>query len=201
MSSNRALRLLQGYAFKLPQGLPDNLPYDDAFATEFKGWAHEAGLIPRQAAVIHDKFALRAAKAFQDAEAAKTQRVAQAHRDIQAKWGEEGSVAYNRELEFASRALRKLGLVEGFKAAGMMMPNGMVADASVALAMANVGKTMFAEDSLHGEPGNLTAKNPWKEGQEDLSEQGRIFKANPEQAKALVIAAGKNPETELYHRR
>jgi hypothetical protein len=187
-----------GYEFKLPQGVPDNLPYDDGFATEFKGWAHEADLLPRQAQAIHDKFALRVAKQITDQQAALTKKIGDAHREIQAKWGEEGTAGYKRSLEMAARAIRNLGLEPAYKAAGLLTPDGMITDAKVAFSLADVGKAMFAEDSAHGGPGHLTANNPWADGKINLGEQGRILKENPDQARALIVAAGKDPEKELY---
>jgi hypothetical protein len=52
-----------------------------------------------------------------------------------------------------------------------------------------------------GSPGHFTQANPWKDGQENLSEQGRIHRENPDLARSLIIAAGKDPEKALFKNR
>lgn len=186
------------YSFKLPEGVPDNFPYDDAFATEFKNTAHVAGLLPKQAGEIHDWFVKRSAEQLATASTTQASAVSKAHQAITGKFGEEGTVGYKRAVELMARAIRKLNLREAYQAAGIVTPTGEIANADVAFSLHEIGKSMFTEDEAGGEPGHLTMKNPWKEGQENLTEQGRIAKSNPEQARALVIAAGKDPNKELY---
>lgn len=186
------------YSFKLPEGVPDNFPYDDAFATEFKNAAHAASLVPSQAAGIHDWFVKRSAEQMATASTTQTAAVSKAHQAITAKFGEESTVGYKRAVELMGRAIRKLNLRAPYQAAGIVTPAGEIANADVAFSLHEIGKAMFAEDNADGNPGQLTTANPWKEGQENLTEQGRIAKEHPEQARALVIAAGKDPDKALY---
>ena len=43
--------------FKRPEGLPENLPYNDELAAAARPWMAEAGLTKAQAQTVHDKFA------------------------------------------------------------------------------------------------------------------------------------------------
>lgn len=191
-----------GYAFKLPSAVPADFPYDDAFATEYKVWAHDADLIPSQAQTIHDKFVERAARQLTEAQAAMAAKVNNAHVQIVSKWGHPDSVGYKRNVDMAGRALRKLGLGDTFKAAGLLTARGEIADAKLADALVTIGEGLYAEgDGGGGDPGSMTANNPWADGKENITEQGRILRENPDLANTLVRAAGKDPEKVLFKRR
>tara|TARA_B100001093_G_scaffold308603_1_gene294477 strand:- start:37 stop:792 length:756 start_codon:yes stop_codon:yes gene_type:complete len=51
---------------------------------------------------------------------------------------------------------------------------------------ANVGIGARGSSDINSEP------NPWQEGKENLTEQGRIWKESPDKARRLAAAAGKN---------
>jgi hypothetical protein len=190
------------YAFKLPQGVPENFPYDDAFATEYKNWSHEADLSPRQAQHLHDKFVQRFAKQMDEAQEGMKRRVGSAHQEILAKWGPTDGEGYIKNIGHAKAGLRGLGLAETFKAAGLIDAGGNIADSKLAFALATVGEGLFQEDRMHGGgPGHFTNANPWKDGQENLTEQGRIARENPDLARSLIKAAGKDPEKALFKNR
>lgn len=190
------------YAFKLPQGVPENFPYDDAFATEYKNWSHEADLSPRQAQHLHDKFVQRFAKQMDDAHEGMKRRVGTAHQEILAKWGPTDGEGYIKNIGHAKAGLRGLGLAETFKAAGLIDQGGNIADAKLAFALATVGEGLFREDEMRGgSPGHFTNANPWKDGQENLTEQGRIARENPDLARSLIKAAGKDPDKALFKNR
>jgi len=186
------------YKFKLPQGVKDNFPYDDAFATEYKNWSHEAGLSPSQAQTLHDKFVLRSQAQMDAANEGMARRVGSAHQEIVAKWGPTDSAGYKDNLGHAKAGLKGLGLNDVFKAAGLIAQDGSIADAKLAFALAKVGEGLYREDGLGGAPGHLTESNPWKDGQENLSEQGRIQRENPELARSLIISAGKDPDKAIW---
>lgn len=190
------------YAFRLPQGVQENFPYDDAFATEYKNWAHEADLSPRQAQHVHDRFVQRFDKQLKDSEEGMKRKVGTAHQEILSKWGPTDSDGYKSNLDHAKAGLRGLGLSDTFKAAGLIDQNGSIADAKLAFALATVGEGLYREDRLRGGgPGSFTNANPWKDGQENLTEQGRITRENPELARSLIQAAGKDPEKALFKNR
>jgi hypothetical protein len=187
-----------GYAFKLPQGLPSDFPYDEVSATKFKNWSHKAGLAPWQSQSIHDDFVADAAASMANQGAQLRTRVQAAHSQIVNQWGSPDSAGYKRNVDMAGRAVRKLNLVGTFKGSGLMTASGEITDANLAFALAKVGEGLYAEDRNHGGPGNLTEKNPWKEGQENLTEQGRLVRSDPELAKTLIRAAGKDPDKILF---
>lgn len=186
------------YTLKLPQGVQENFPYDDAFATEYKTWSHEAGLSPHQAQSLHDKFVLRTQKQMNDAWTDQQRKIGSAHQEIVAKWGPVEGTGYTEGVSHAAAALNGLGLRDTFKGAGLLTQDGKITDAKLAFALATVGAGLFREDASRGAPGHLTANNPWKDGQENLTEQGRILKQNPDLAKSLILAAGKDPNKVLY---
>ena len=190
------------YVFRLPQGVSDKFPYDDAFATDYKNWSHEADLSPRQAQLLHDRFVQRAAKQMDTAQEGMLRKVGTAHQEILSKWGPTDSAGYKNNLDHAKAGLRGLGLSDTFKAAGLIDQNGSIADAKLAFALATVGEGLFQEDRLRGGgPGSLTQSNPWKDGQENLSEQGRLVREHPELARSLIQAAGKDPDKALFKNR
>lgn len=187
-----------GYEFKLPAALPEGLPYDDQSATEFKVWSHEAGLAPWQAQIIHDRFVEKQVKLLNGSAEQSGTKVIAAHSDIVKKWGPTDSPGYKTNVKHASRALSQLGLSETFRTHGLLSTNGEVTDAKLAFALSTIGEGLYKEDGRFGGPGALTQANPWKDGQENLSEQGRIARNEPELAKTLIQAAGKDPAKVLY---
>lgn len=190
------------YVLRLPQGVSDKFPYDDAFATEYKNWSHEADLSPRQAQLLHDRFVQRSAKQMDTMQEGMARKVGTAHQEILSKWGPVDSAGYKDNLDHAKSGLRGLGLSDTFKAAGLIDQNGSIADAKLAFALATVGEGLFQEDRLRGGgPGSLTQSNPWKDGQENLSEQGRLVREHPELARSLIQAAGKDPDKALFKNR
>lgn len=190
------------YTFRLPQGVQENFPYDDAFATEYKNWAHEADLSPRQAQQIHDRFVQRFDRQLKDSEDGMKRKVGTAHQEILSKWGPTDSDGYKNNLEHAKVGLRGLGLTDTFKAHSLIDQNGSIADAKLAFALATVGEGLYREGRLvGGAPGSFTNSNPWKDGQENLTEQGRITRENPDLARSLIQAAGKDPEKALFRNR
>jgi len=190
------------YSFKLPDGVKENFPYDDAFATEYKNWSFEAGLSPRQAQSVHDKFVLRFQSQLEAGVEQMKRNVGTAHQEILATWGPVESDGYKQNLAHAKAGLKGLGLQDTFKAAGLIAQDGSIANAKLAFALATVGEGLYREDSARGGgPGHFTTTNPWKEGQENLGEQGRIHRENPELARSLIIAAGKDPDKALFKNR
>lgn len=187
-----------GYKFKMPGELPPEMPYDDLSATKFKSWSHQAGLNSRQASLLHDAYIKDRLDDLKQVRERTQQQVGEAHQAIVKKWGPPESETYKRNLELAKRAVRKQGLTESLKARGILDDKGNITDAGFAFHFASVGQGLYAEDNIHGEPGALTESNPWKAGQENLTEQGRITRRDPALAEALIRAAGKDPAKELY---
>lgn len=180
------------YEFKRPEGLPADLPYDEALAGNFKTWAHGAGLNGQQAQTLHDQFALAQAEQAK-AHVTKLSKAVEDTADALVKdWGPQDSEGFKSKHEMANRALKKLGLVESFQKSGIILQDGALTDHALAKAFAAIGEKMFSEDSIDGDavPGG---KNPFKDGSYNLTEIMALVKSDPDQARRLAREAGKDP--------
>lgn len=183
-----------GYKFSLPSDLPENLPYDAASATEFSNWAHEAGLNQKQAQAIHDNFVRMTARQIEAHQAKEAELSQAAHTEIVREWGLPDTDQYRRNQEMANRAIRQLGLSDELKGIGALTAEGDVKAPKLAMALSKVGHQLFSEDTLYGGPSYQ--KNPWSDGQDfSMAAQGQIIRSNPDQARALIRQAGKDPKT------
>ena len=181
------------YALKLDaSAVPEGFPYDEASAVEFRNWAHEAGLSPKQAQTLHDKFVASQAAGFTAQVAETGKRAETAHRDLVGKWGDAESEGYKRNVELASRASEQLGLTKALQSVGALSTQGEVLNADIFLALAKVGKELYAEDKM-ATNANGMVNNPWAAGKVNLTEQGRILRSDPKLAKSLMVGAGVNP--------
>jgi hypothetical protein len=183
-----------GYQFTIPEGVPENMPYDGNFAMEFKNWAHGSGLSPRQANELHGNYVKAvAAQVAQQAEA-RNIAIAKAHSEIVKEWGEPESEGYKRNLEMSRRAMTQLGLREDLTTAGIIdAQSGMITSAKVAKALARVGARMFAEDTMYSGPASM-GKNPFTEKEFNMTEQSLLIRNDPAKAATLIRAAGEKPE-------
>lgn len=183
------------YEFKRPKDLPSDLPYDEALAGSFKTWAHQAGLNGRQAQTLHDQFALAQAEQAKAHVTALTKAVETTADALVKEWGPQDSEGFKTKHEMANRALKKLGLVESFKKAGIIMHDGALTDPALAMALSQVGDKMFAEDRIDGgdTPGG---KNPFdkKKGTFNLTEITALVKSDPDKARRLAREAGEDPD-------
>lgn len=185
----------EGYEFKLPEGLPENFPYDGKNAVEFKNWAHAAGLTPRQAQAVHDQFVKHTATTVAAMAEANSKAAQTAHESLVKVWGDPESTTYKRNQELANRAIRQQGgeeLVSELKAINALGPNGEVKTPRLAMALAKIGESLYAEDTLFGGPSQ--GPNPFLEKSENLTEQGKIIRNDPDHARALIRAAGLKPQ-------
>jgi hypothetical protein len=174
--------------------LPAEMPYDETFAVEFRNWAHEAGLNARQVQLMHDRYTAKFADGFKQHASKLVSEQETAHRELTAKWGDKQSESYKREVELMSRAARNLGIADALKQGGLITADGGIRNAALALALARVGKELFAEDSFAtGDGGALS--NPWDMRSVNVTEQGRLVRSDPNKARALIRAAGRDPAT------
>ena len=180
-----------GYVFQLPQGVPENLPYDSNFATEFKSMAHTAGLSPRQAQIIHDGYVQKTAAQVGALQEQADARVEAAQQTIMKEWGAVDSDSYRRQVELARRTIKQFDLADSFVKAGLMEPGtGAVTDPKVAFAMARAGSKMFAEDAMFSGPG-AGIENPFSDKTANMTQQSLLIKNDPHRAASLIRAAGK----------
>lgn len=187
----------EAYELPRPSNIPENLPYDAGTADEFKNWAHEAGLTPRQAAAIHNKYMERWASEYAANEARKDEAGSKAHEELVQVWGDPNSEKYKRNTSLATRAIEKLGgdsLLRELKQIGVLDERtNAVLTPRLAVALAAVGNQLYAEDKdlFRGE---TTGANPFSDKTRNETEQGRIITENPVRAKALIRQAGIDPK-------
>lgn len=184
-----------GYEYRMPEGLSDNFAYDEALAVESRNWAHEAGLTPRQADIMHGKMVQYTDALQKQHDDAMLKAEGEAHRDLIREWGDADTEGYKRNVEMAARAARNLGVMDDLTKAGMIAPDGGIRSATLAKALAKVGTTMFGEDSVLTGGGGVL-KNPFSSGDSfNLTEQGKILRSDPKKAASLIRAAGQDPAT------
>lgn len=183
------------YELKLnTETVPQDFPYDETSAIEFRKWAHEAGLTPAQAQSLHDKFVGYQAQSFTASREALAKAEGDAHRAIVGEWGDPDTSGYRQNVEYLSRAVSQLGIKESLVKGGLVSGDGAVLDSKLAFALAKVGKELYGEDSV-ATNANGVLKNPFSDENFNLTEQGRLVREDPRKAAALMRAAGKNPAT------
>lgn len=182
--------------FKRPDGLPENLPYSDELAAASKAWAVEAGATPKVAQAYHDKYVGYMAEQAKAAQVALAKSVEDTHTELVKDWGPVDSDGFKQKLEVSNRALKKLGLVDAYKAKGILLPDGTLTDPQIARAFNAVGEAMFKEDTIEG--GNAqSGQNPFKRnaaGDRNISAISALVKSDPQRARRLAIEAGENPD-------
>jgi len=139
----------EAYEFALPEGLPENLPYDGESAARYKQWSHAAGLSPKQAQTLHDAFVRDQAEHYAAHAAAFIARGERAHGELTRAWGDKGSAAYTENLHFADRFIRNNGgdeLLGELKENGLVSKEGVVLSPNLAKALAKAGRALYAED-------------------------------------------------------
>jgi len=182
--------------FKRPEGLPEDLPYNDELAAASKSWMTEAKLSPAQAQAMHDKFAGYMAEMATAQQQEIARSVETTHDDLVKEWGPQSSEGFKEKLELANRAMKKLGLVDPYKAKGILLPDGSLTEPTIAKAFAEIGGAMFKEDTL-GDEGGAVRGNPFKKdasGQRNMTAISSLIKSDPERAKRLAREAGEDPE-------
>ncbi len=186
-----------GYDFKIPSDLPPDLPYSAEFAAASKAWMHKAGLSPSQAQAIHDDFVRDAARqqAAQAAEAQQVvaQRVTATHDDLVKAWGPQDSEGFKKKHALADIAIKKLGLVDGFKETGFLLEDGTLIHPQLAKAFAEIGEKMFGEDTIDLSGNIPEGGNPFKKdakGNRNVTAISALVRNDPDRAKRLCQEAG-----------
>ena len=183
------------YEFKMPAGLSENFPYDEGSVTAFAQWAHEAGLSGRQAQGLHDRFVHYLNAQFVSSVDAHEDGVAEAHGEIIDQWGEPSTEKYRRNVELADRALRELGgdgLAQSLRTRGAITADGEIADPAIAFMLQKAGERLYSEDQVFG--ANARTANPFAREGENVTEQGRLLRSDPELARNFIRAANREAE-------
>lgn len=182
-----------GYEFKLPDGIPEGMPYNGELATAFKAEAHKAGLTAKQAAAAHDFFVAKQADVYKAQHQMVADLMDTATADLVKEWGPADGEKFKGGLEYATRALKGLGVEEAFHQTGLLSEvdgkKNLILDAKIALALEKVGRAMFREDALVNGQGGAATDNPFTGT--DQTAQMRAVSADREGAKRLIKAAGK----------
>ncbi|MEJ8474599.1 hypothetical protein [Roseibium algae] len=199
-----------GYSFAMPDGLPEDFPYDQDFAKEAGDWFKDAGLHPNAAQALHDKWIGKMAEAHgQSVEAANERIQAQAeavdtaHRELVKEYGEPGTDGYNNVVAKADRAMNNL-TAQGIDVNGWFAEKGILSDADdnglqqvadpVAVKLlAFIHDRAFTEDGL-SPGGGGAGSNPFDKTNPDLAAQSSLIRSDPDRARSLITAAGREPK-------
>jgi hypothetical protein len=185
--------------YKLPEGLPEDLPYNEELAAASKQWAVELGASAKVAQGFHDKFALLMADQHKAQQAAVAQKVEATYDDLVKDLGPADSEPFKAKLAVADRTLKGLGLEEAFKETGILLPDGTLTNPQIARALIAVGDKMFSEDTIDHTP-YLGGENPFKklaDGSRNVKAISALVANDPERAKRLAREAGENPDVWL----
>lgn len=193
---------VDGYEFKPPAELPEDLPYDGERAKTFASVAHKAGLTKAQAAAIHDWFVGETVNDYKGLAEQGSQRAAETAKTETEKlvklWGPLDGQQMKTNLSFADRALRETGgdeVLAEFQRVGLIGTEGnMILSAPIAVMMSKIGAALYKEDDvLRGDPGRLN--NPFEEGAgHNITAQMQMIRQDEGLARSYIAAAGKKPE-------
>lgn len=154
----------EGYELKRPENLPEGVKYDEELETAFKGMAHEAGLHPRQAQRILDKFNTLQLERHKAYMATRESAIA----ELKKEWGPN----YDKQLAQANRAIKELG---DQKLAQYLEDAGLANDPMLVRVFAKYGASL-GEDTL------VAGDQPLADGggQSALQKELETIRASPE---------------------
>lgn len=187
----------KGYEFARPEGLPEDVPYDEGMADRFKDWANEAKLPKAAAQALHDRYVKQFAEDVQAYQAEQVANAKAAHETLVKEWGAPGSESYIKNRDAAVRALRSeklAGLEDDLKSAGLLMKDGTFTSPRIANLLAAAG-SQLQNDKLIG-AGEGNGANPFLKGDPSYSgsEQAHLIRTDPDRARKLATAAGWHPD-------
>lgn len=191
---------VSGYELTPPEDMPEDLPYDTEFAGKFAETAHKFGITTEQAKGLHDFYVNEMVGTFQSGIEASTAQLEQstsaATAQLEKDWGaKQGTPQFKENVALADRAIRELGgdeLLDGLKAAKLLGPGGVILNPAIAKAMSNIGKELYGS-SGNMEIGGGAADNPFAKETQNLTKQSELQRNDPRRAKALILAAGRDP--------
>lgn len=125
----------EGYDLKLGEGIPAEV-WNDGTAAVLRGWAHEAGLTPKQAQVIAERYAGMLATHAQAA-----------HEETQAALRQEWGPAYDRKVAAGNAALRQFFDEAGITA---LKASGALNDPAVVRGLVQAGEAIGDHDGTVG---------------------------------------------------
>lgn len=181
------------YEFTRPEGLPENIPYDEGTADWFKSVANEARLPKATADLLHNKYVERFAADVAAFEAELTTKAKAAHETLVKDWGAPGTETHTKNTDAATRALRSDPKFEGLevelKAAGLLTKDGKFTSPAIANLLAGYGKQM-QNDTFVGNGSGSATENPFARETRNITQQSLLVKSDPAAARKLAVAAG-----------
>ena len=168
-------------------------------ADGFKDLSHKIGLTADQAKAVHDWAADNAVSDYksitENLQGDLTKQAEEATGALEKLWGPLDGDTAKANIALANRAMTVNGggLKDELGKLGLLGPAGEVLSAPLATALADLGAAVFQEgDLLHGQP--AVVGNPYAEGEHfNMTEQMRLYNADPDHAIGLIRAAGKKP--------
>lgn len=150
-----------GYQFKLPEGLPKDVPYDEQFASEFKGWAHATGLNPKQAQALHDNYVSTIAKQAQAQAEQQAQMVSTATAELEKAWGPSGSPEHAKQLGIVQRVIAGEGpeFTKALTSGPVMDAQGRVTNPAIVRLIAKLGGASLNDSVISGDSAPAGAKS------------------------------------------
>ena len=186
----------EGYEFKMPEGLPADIPYDADFAKDFKQWARDARLPAKQAQALHDAYVKNFSAKMQSAAEAQIKAKAEAeklaHAELSQAWGAPDSDTHKEKIGFVARALEQSGIKDEAVRMGIMDEQGFTAYPKMAQFLALAGERLFREGTHHVGGVSFTG-NPFAKGSENVTQQMVLYRQDPARAQSLISAAGRQP--------
>lgn len=189
-----------GYSYELPDGLPEDMPYDSDFVDAWRDFSHEMKLPARISAKAHDWFMQNAASAIegqrQHSQQVYEDMLRSSSKTLEASWGRVNSDTFNASQEYFHKAVNKLGgqdLMQELRTLGVVDEFDQIAAPNVVIALSRIGRDMFSEDQLV--TGHSAGRNPFADNSKNWGEQNAIIRDDPQLARNLIKAAGKDPQT------
>jgi len=144
----------ESYQLPKPVDIPEEY-YRDDLATEFRTWAHEAGLNQKQVEVIYGKYLEKSKAEIEGGLAAIENARKDAETELRKEWGE----SYQTNLDLANRVIRECGddKVRASLEAGDPIWN----NPNLARFLAKIGQSMSESSFVKGtgaDSGDLEAK-------------------------------------------
>ena len=187
----------KGYEFARPEGLPQDMPYDEGMAGKFKDWANAARLTPKQAQALHDGYVKQFATDLAAVEEAAQTKAKAAHEALVKDWGDPKSQEYTQNRDAATRALRTVeqfkGLEGELKEAGLLTKEGYFTSPALAKMLAAVGRQAQNDTLVGNGSGAGGAANPFAPGTKNMTEMMTLIRQDPAKARTLATAAGWDP--------
>lgn len=193
---------LQKYGFEPPEDLPETMPYDAERDGKFAQKAFELGLSTQQAQGLREWFIedqKASATSVEDQIKESVSGLVEASKaELTKLYGPMEGERFKAQMELADRFFRAVDtsgkLQEKLQKLGMLGPNKEVLDADLAIAFANGGSALYAEDGKVSGDASLVG-NPYEDGAGfNLTQAMQLAKNDPDRARTLIVAAGKRPE-------